>query len=391
MSIEKRMNSDGIVSYSVRYRLDGRNRRRSFARKKDAAAFEAKVRIAARQGELTTLDAGRMTLGEFAEQWWEKYVKAKLATATVHSYASAWNLHVLPYLGEKRLRDITPRLIEEWRFELEQEGVGAQTVKKSMAVLQSCLQRAVVWGEIQSNPCREVKKPAGRRRREIRPVPPLEVERMRQHLLEADRLRDATLVSVLAYAGLRPEEALAITWEHVRENTILVEQAASYGELKGTKTGAIRSVRLLSPLREDLAIWRVASGGTGFVFPSKSGGLWTREAYKSWARKSFRRAALASDRGDVTPYTLRHSFASLLIHEGRSVVEVAAQMGHAPTVTLGDYAHVFADLGEETERDPEKEITRARAQTGNHNPDVPKMYPSGGEGEQLQLAIPLQY
>ena len=42
---------------------------------------------------------------------------------------------------------------------------------------------------------------------------------------------------------------------------------------------------------------------------------------------------------------------SLLIHEGRSVVEVAAQAGHAPTMTLSTYAHVIAEL-EGAERVP---------------------------------------
>ena len=44
------------------------------------------------------------------------------------------------------------------------------------------------------------------------------------------------------------------------------------------------------------------------------------------------------------PYDLRHAFASLLIHEGRmSVVEIAAQLGHNPTVCLDTYAHVMAE------------------------------------------------
>jgi hypothetical protein len=34
----------------------------------------------------------------------------------------------------------------------------------------------------------------------------------------------------------------------------------------------------------------------------------------------------------LRPVSLRHSFVNLLIHEGRSVVEVAAQAGHAPTI-----------------------------------------------------------
>jgi len=48
-------------------------------------------------------------------------------------------------------------------------------------------------------------------------------------------LGDASLLVVLAYAGLRPQEALALEWRHVRERTLLVERALSDGELKVLK------------------------------------------------------------------------------------------------------------------------------------------------------------
>jgi integrase len=47
--------------------------------------------------------------------------------------------------------------------------------------------------------------------------------------------RDAALISVLAYAGLPPAEALAGQWRDIREQTILVERAVSLGEEKDTK------------------------------------------------------------------------------------------------------------------------------------------------------------
>ena len=43
----------------------------------------------------------------------------------------------------------------------------------------------------------------------------------------------------------------------------------------------------------------------------------------------------------MVSYDLRHSFASLLIAEGRSVVEVAVQLGYAPTMSLDTYGHVL--------------------------------------------------
>jgi len=41
---------------------------------------------------------------------------------------------------------------------------------------------------------------------------------------------------------------------------------------------------------------------------------------------------------------LRHSFASLLLHEGRNVIYVARQLGHGPRLTLTVYGHVVEEL-----------------------------------------------
>lgn len=361
MSIEKRSTQRG-TRWTVRYRESGRNRRETFDSRKDAEAYEAQVRLAQRSGTLRALDGGQIELAVFGEKWWTEYVKPRLATATRHSYAHAWNHHVLPYLGRRPLREITPRVIDSWRAELERSGLGAPTVRKSMAVLQSCMQRAVVWDEIPANPCREVRKPNGKRARVIVPLTPVQVEAMRRFLLGQGKHRDAALISVMAYAGLRPSEALALNWGHVRTKTILVERSVSFGEIKETKTGKIRSVRLCSALTLDLKQWRMRSDPEDeLVFPSRSGTPWLREAQKSWERKTFKDAAKAAGVPAATPYALRHSFASLMIHEGRSIVEVASQLGHAPTMTLDTYAHVFADL--DSRESMEDQIEKARRGT----------------------------
>jgi integrase len=85
------------------------------------------------------------------------------------------------------------------------------------------------------------------------PLAPETVEVIRDWLLRRRLIRDATLVSVLAYAGLRPGEALALTWAHVRERTLLVESAVSFGKVEGTKTGRRRTVPLVGPLAQDLS------------------------------------------------------------------------------------------------------------------------------------------
>lgn len=197
MSVHKKVKANGEIIWQVRYRAAGQNRQQSFATKKQAEAFDGSLRMKKLTGEMAKVDAGKKTLAEFGEEWWGT-VSDHLATATRRNYSTCWNNHVLPFLGERQLREITPRVIEEWRADLSRAERTNPTIKKAMNVLQSCLQKAVLWGEIQINPLREVKKPSGKRTKAVRPVAPREVEIMRADMLERGRDRDAALLVVLA-------------------------------------------------------------------------------------------------------------------------------------------------------------------------------------------------
>jgi integrase len=362
----RRRDGTTYVVWRVRWHeADGAERNRTFDRHADALAFEAKVRLAKRAGDLPSLDAGRETLAAFAEEWWDVYAKANLETATLKTYASVWNRHALPRLGHVRLRDLSPAVVARFRRELEDGGVGAASARKTMTMLQSMLRVAVEWQRIASNPVKATRKPSVKTRRAVRPTPPDTVEELRAWLVAHRAPRDAVLVSVLAYAGVRPQEALALRWRHVRERTLLVEEAVAYGKLKGQKTGRPpRTVRLLAPLRQDLAEWRLASGrpdDDAFVFPAASGDVWQLHDWQNWRRRVFAPAAAAIGVDGAVPYDLRHSFASLLIHEGRlSVVEIAQQLGHSPTMTLNTYGHVIAELAEAEKVSAEEMILEAR-------------------------------
>lgn len=349
MSIHERMSTrTGKRTWEVRYRQGGKNRSRSFATEQQARIFDGEVARESLHGTIDNLHAGSSKLDEFVAVWWENEAKRRLAKNTLAGYANAYNNHIFPYLGHMRLKSITPRAVEEWRSQLEDNGVGSPTIRTAMVVLQSCLTRAVVHGEITANPVQVVRKPVKERKAAVRPLTPLQIEKIRSDLINRGRHRDATFVSVLAYAGLRPAEARGLEWRHIRKNTILVEQSFTKGEVKSTKTGRSRTVMLLESLRYDLAWWQAFLGSPeeGFVFQSKdrSGLPWPDEAYKSWHQKGFRVALTAAGISEGRPYDLRHSFASLLIHSGRSVVDAAAQLGHSPTMNLTTYAHVIEEL-----------------------------------------------
>ncbi len=266
---------------------------------------------------------------------------------------------MLPHLGNYRLTEISPRLVNRYRADLLADGVGSPTVRKALAVLQSMLAMAEQEERIGSNPVAKIRKPSQLPSRRVDPLPPYTIERLRRELT----MRDATLVSVLAYAGLRPGEALALRWNRVGARSLSVEGSIALGQEKRTKTGRSRAVRLLAPLAQDLAEWREAGSRSGqreLVFPRPDQRPWMPDDWKRWRRRVFQPAARSVGLEGARPYDLRSSFVSLLIAEGRTVLDVALQAGHGAETCLRHYARLFAEQDIDERRSAEETIADAR-------------------------------
>lgn len=85
--------------------------------------------------------------------------------------------------------------------------------------------------------------------------------------------------------------------------------------------------------------------------------------WKNWRRRRFLPAAAAAGLDVTRAYDLRHAFASLLLHHGESVIEGAAQLGHAPSMFLDTYGHLISELRGAERISPEAAIRAARAES----------------------------
>jgi integrase len=92
-----------------------------------------------------------------------------------------------------------------------------------------------------------------------------------------------------------------------------------------------------------------------------NGEPWGVEGFNKWRQRGFARALHAADVAHARPYDLRHSFASLLLHEGRSVIYVARQLGHGADLTMRTYGHVIDELEDAPRLPAEDAIRAARA------------------------------
>ena len=360
----------------------------------EALDFLAYLRLARRRGVLADLTRGETSLTDFFEtEYWPKDARRNLALNTRKSYLSVWYAHLKPRLGHLQLRQLTPPTIQAFREHMEEDGVGAPTIKRSMAILQAVCRYALGKGEIAANPVKDVRKPTVKRSRAVVAVAPCQVEHLRSLFLEgyqeervaddgtarpvwhAPDPRSAMLVSLLAYEGLRPEEALALEERHAGRTTLLIEQKNIDGEIVvGQKTGQPpRSPGLWAPVRKDLAAYQLSTrrpsrrDGSQLLIARSDGEPWREHDYRNWRRRIFRPAVIAAGLPITRPYDLRHACASLMIHAGRPLTEIAEHLGNSVAVLSQTYAHVIKDMRDQPTTSVGDAIISARAQRASRS------------------------
>ena len=315
--------------------------------KRKADTIDAEIRNRKAAGErVISIAPDRpepLTLAEFLKEWYEAYGK-ELAPKTQATYAVMWDKWVAPRLGGRLIAQLTPRELVRFRVELEEAGAGAQTISKVFTVLGSVLSEAVRQGQIAVSPTRAISRPRQRRQRAVRPPTPERVEIIRAGLSsEVDR----ALVTLLAYVGLRPQEALAAVWSDITGGKLVVD---------ASKTGRTRVVPLLPVVRQELAALKLLKGRPAPAAPiisTRAGGPWSETRFRSFRRHRWSKVAPS-----MRPYDLRHAYVSLMIQAGHTVVEVARWAGHSPAVCLSTYAHLFDTVSDRI--DPDLAIRRAR-------------------------------
>jgi integrase len=361
MSVERARNGKGWLT---RWREQSHQRSRLFDRRADAQAWDAEVRRRQQLGPLALQQLtarGGPTLDHWIEQRWAPEHAATLEQSTRDRYANVYDCHIAAPLGDVPLGELTVARTREWQAALVKAGVSAGTIHKARTLLSSVLRHAAESEAIPGNPISLVRPPKADHRDAVVPLAPATIEAIRRALLEPaprevaasppgqrkrrryelpppgtlqTRRRDALIVSLMAYAGLRPGELRALRFGDVSEKTILVQRAANPdGSIKATKTGQRRTVRLLTPPAQDIREYRLAVGrppDATLVLLDDDGGPWDKSAWQVWARDRWAPACRAVGLDPAPrPYNLRHSFASLLLAAGRQPLWVASQAGRA--------------------------------------------------------------
>jgi integrase len=325
-------------------------------------AKEARNRLISELERGTYVKPTKETVSEFFVRWFESK-EANVGAKTMQEYRKKADVYILPELGQYRLSEVRPDILERFYSKLRREGrhdgkggLSGQTVLHVHRLLHHAFRKAVIWGAIALNPTERVEAPRPEHREKRLPS----ADELGRVLVSAQRagspLHGPALVAL--FAGLRLGEILGLRWEDVDlEGGAIwvrqtVEETKSDGiRFKSPKSRTSRRVVAVSRVvchflkdhqkrqKERQEFLGAGYLDQGLVFPSPDGSTWSpNRVSKDWG-VFVRKEGCAGLRF----HDLRHAHATHLVSGGESIKAVSARLGHSTAkLTLDTYSHVLA-------------------------------------------------
>lgn len=268
------------------------------------------------------------------------YLKEKknASESTVSSYRC--DLRKLErYLKEHGIEDVqsvTPTNLNSYVLYLERQGLSTATVLRNVASIKAYFHYAYYSRQIERDPTETIKAPHMEKK-----APGILSMEETIRLLEQPsgstpkEQRDRAMLELLYATGVRVTELISMKLEDIRLSLNYVicrdgekERVIPFGE------NARRAVeRYLSDGREAL----LKGAESEYLFVNCSGKMMSRQGFWKLVKKYAQKAGIAAD---ITPHTLRHSFAAHLVQNGADLKSVQEMLGHSDIATTQIYLNM---------------------------------------------------
>ena len=256
--------------------------------------------------------------------------------------------HGLVDLADVREATVTDFLVHLREGDADHPPLSAASAGRTVVAVRGFHRFAVRDGLVGADPAAAVRPPVPAKRLP-KALPLSDVERLLAAAGAAGTvlaLRDRALLELLYASGARISEAVGLD---VDDLDLVPDERTGAVLLRG-KGGKQRVVPFGGPARQALEAWLVrgrpqlaavgTGAGRGAVFLNARGGRLSRQS--AWTVLD-RTAARAGVTAEVSPHTLRHSFATHLLEGGADVRTVQELLGHASVTTTQVYTLVTVD------------------------------------------------
>lgn len=220
---------------------------------------------------------------------------------------------------------------------LSERGISPASAARSLAAIRGFHKYLITDGLAQHDPTTNLETPRGWKRLP-KTLSAADVEALLKQPDNSSRisLRDKAMLELLYATGLRVSELIGLRVQDVNleRGFLLVMGKGSKERVVPMGDAAIRAVEeYLADARQRL----LQGKESGLLFISQQRKGMTRQTF--WERIKFY-AAKAGIPQNVSPHTLRHSFATHLLDNGADLRSVQAMLGHSDVSTTQIYTHV---------------------------------------------------
>jgi integrase/recombinase XerD len=262
-----------------------------------------------------------------------------LALNTLESYGRDLRQYskFLEQDGSGTLSDASRGTIVSYLMHLQKQGKATATIARRLAALRAFYQYLLREKYVDLDPTANLESP----KLEKRLPKVLSVKEVEQLLRQPDAvtpagLRDRAMLELLYATGIRVSELIALNLGDVNLDLGYIRCLGKGTKERVVPVGsiAVRSLRdYLAHARQRLAV----AAEERALFVNHHGRRLTRQGFWKIVKKYARDARISKE---ITPHTLRHSFATHLLENGADLRSVQEMLGHADISTTQIYTHV---------------------------------------------------
>lgn len=245
-------------------------------------------------------------------------------------------LQMASYLREKGITEVskvTRTSLNSYILHLEKEGKATTTISRVLASMKAFFHYELSCGRIRRDPAELIKAP----RVEKKLPTILTVEEVNCLLAQPGgeapkEIRDKAMLELLYATGIRVSELIHLKLEDVNLNVGFITCRDGVKE-RTVPFGKVARQSLMDYMERSRKVL-LKGNESEWLFTNCSGKPMSRQGFWKIIKYYGEKAGIQAD---ITPHTLRHSFAAHLLKSGADVHAVQAMLGHSDMATTQAY------------------------------------------------------
>jgi len=237
--------------------------------------------------------------------------------------------------GEE-LRNATSEQIQNYMSWIQSRGKSAASATRFLASIKSFYNYLISEGDLKSNPAKNVSAvKVERKYPEILSSKEVELFLEQPQCVDAKGFRDHAMLELLYATGIRVSELISLNLEDLN---------LAAGFIRCTSKGKERiiplyqtAIRALQDYVRSIRPQLIADSNEKALFVNMNGERMSRQGFWKIIKHYQEKAGIEKE---ITPHTLRHSFAVHLLENGADLRSIQEMLGHADISSTQIYTHV---------------------------------------------------